>query len=152
MTQVIDRDRGWKRLQRELRARPREVEVGIFGQNAAEGHEESPEQTIAEIMSRHEFGIGVPRRSWLRDWYDERIGEIRKRHRALMDQVVSMRIDLNTAVERLGLWMVGDIQKRWREGIPPPLDPVTVDLKGSSTPLIDTGQSRASVAHRVRVG
>lgn len=151
MTVIVDRDRGWNRLMRELRARPRDVIVGVFGDDAAEPHPDSPMLTIAEVLSHHEFGIGnAPQRSWLRDWFDENKSEIEAAHRKLMLQVVDGNLTLDMAAERLGLMMVRSLKDRWIDGIPPELDPRTIDAKGSSTPLIDSGQSLSSVGHEVQ--
>lgn len=53
-------------------------------------------------------------------------------------------------LERVGLWAQGSIQQRISDGIPPPNAESTIRRKGSSTPLIDTGQLRTSIKYRVK--
>lgn len=49
------------------------------------------------------------------------------------------------ALERLGAMAQGDIQKEITSLRSPPNAPLTIALKGSSNPLIDTGEMRAAV-------
>ncbi|RIX97169.1 hypothetical protein D3218_19100 [Aureimonas flava] len=49
------------------------------------------------------------------------------------------------ALERLGALAQGDIQKEITSLRSPPNSPLTIALKGSSNPLIDTGEMRAAV-------
>lgn len=147
-TKIVDRDHGWNRAVREVRRRPADVMVGVQGTKAEEKHEGS-DRTVAEILSDHEFGITNPRRSFLRDWFDEQLSDLRRINTRLATRVVEGKITLEQASEQLGAKMVGLIQKRWRDGIPPPLDERTIDRKGSAVPLIDTGQSRSSVGYKV---
>lgn len=53
------------------------------------------------------------------------------------------------ALRRLGTKIQGDIQASIASLTTPPNSPVTIALKGSSKPLIDTGKMSASVAYMV---
>jgi hypothetical protein len=145
-----DIDRGWKKAMRQFQTRTAVVEVGILGDNVS-ATDEGTDKTVAEIMTFHEFGQGVPRRSWLRDWFDEHQPQIRKMYIAIGSRVAGQHVSIAQGLEQFGTWLVGDLQKRWAQGIPPPNADSTAARKGSSTPLIDTGQSRSSVAHRVKI-
>jgi len=147
---IIDKDKGWKKAMHAFKETKAVVEVGIMGAEASEAHRTGGGQTIAAIMGYHEFGVGVPRRSWLRDWYDERVKELYKKYRVIASGVGSRHFSIDQALDQFGSFAVGDLQKRWSEGIPPPLEQETIDRKGSSVPLIDTGQSRSSVTFRVK--
>ncbi len=101
--------------------------------------------SVAELAAIHEFGLGVPERSFLRGWLAEKganVGEalvrLTKRHGPGP-----------IALELWGQWAAGSIQQRIAKQIPPPLAKVTIDRKGSSIPLIDTGQLRSSITYRV---
>ena len=59
-------------------------------------------------------------------------------------------IDMPKALELIGLFVKGLIQGRMSAGIPPPLKASTIARKGSSKPLINTGQLRASIDYEVR--
>lgn len=109
-------------------------------------------QTNAEIGFRHEFGKGVPMRSFLRMpifQYSEQIlagvkkaGALKKLAAGKMIQVLA---DIGIGCEAVilqafesGGW------GSWKAN-----KPSTVRRKGSSQPLIDTGQLRRSIASAV---
>lgn len=126
------------------------VTVGIHAaeggaSHAAEG-EESSTATVADVASYHEFGLGVPQRSFIRGWADENEKVNKQRLSDIAKAVMSARISSpRMGLTRFGLLAVAEIQQRMAEGIPPALDEATVKAKGSSTPLIDTGQLRSSI-------
>lgn len=123
------------------------VLVGIQGKEAQASHEEGARETVGEIASRHELGLGVPERSWLRAWVDENQKTIREDLRKVMRQVLRGKMTKEQGVEILGLKYVGAIQTRISNGIQPANAPSTIARKGSSTPLIDTGQLRSAITH-----
>lgn len=103
------------------------------------------EVTIGEIAARHEFGIGVPERSFLRGYFHENSATVAE---ATLRLFRSRGANAAT-LEVLGAWIVGQIQTRISNRIPPPNAPETIARKGSDVPLIDTGQLRSSVTHKV---
>lgn len=121
-----------------------EISVGVHGAEGSAAHEGGGE-SIAEIAEAHEFGAGVPQRSFLRGWFDERQGEIEKVLSAQLELSLRQGKSLDWALERVALWAQGDIQKRIAAGIMPPNSEETIRRKGSSKPLIDTGVLKASI-------
>lgn len=57
---------------------------------------------------------------------------------------------LKTIVQKLGILAQGDIQSEITTLSSPPNSPITIKRKGSSNPLIDTGQMRQSVTWQVK--
>lgn len=150
---VDDRDRGARNLLRtmaEVRHGKRGpvAEVGVIGAKATAPHAGGP-LTTAEIAEIHEVGAGVPRRSWLVDWLEENRREVERTMRALSRKVLLGQMDPKVATAQLGAWAAGSIQQRIADQIPPPLAEATIKRKGSSVPLIDTGQLRTSITSRV---
>lgn len=161
---VLDLDLGWdalmKTLQKVAREKP-EIAAGILGDAGNKPHPSSKTgETVAQIAAKHEFGVGVPQRSFLRATFEANKAEYQGLlARGLMDELMSSigqrRVfDPNSApaLKRLALKMEGDVKKRIAAGIPPPNAPSTIARKGSSTPLIDTGVLRQSVSALVRMG
>lgn len=107
--------------------------------------------TVAEVGAFHEFGLGVPQRSFIRAWFDESVEKNRELLRSQLALVVAGKLPLETALERVALKCEADVKRRIRNRIPPPLAPETVRRKGSSVPLIDTGQLRASIRGKASV-
>lgn len=109
--------------------------------------------TLAELGEIHEFGLGVPQRSFIGDWVDETEREKMDQLRGVARAVVEGTIEsVEDGFEQLGNLYVAQVQKRIADGIPPPLADMTVKAKGSSTPLIDTGQLRSAITYKVKKG
>lgn len=147
---VKDIDRGAKSLlARMAKAKGLTLSVGI---HESEGGATRGNLTVADIATIHEFGTGtIPQRSFLRAWADENASENQALIKAIGEQAVK-GLDIRTGLDRLGLKFVGSIQGRMVAGIPPPNAPSTIAHKGSSTPLIDTGQLKSSIRHKVEGG
>lgn len=157
---IRDTDRGATKLLARLLAHGA-LSVGVLGSDAAKVHEDesnfgegfgqkSSSLTIGELAEIHEFGLGsVPRRSFLAGWVDDKreelVNVIVKGGRAL----ARGKLTAPKLLEQIGLWAVGSIQERMANGIAPGLARETIRRKGSSVPLIDTGQLRSSISHRV---
>lgn len=125
------------------------LSIGLLGPEAETPHEDSS-LTIGEIGAIHEFGLGTaPRRSFLADWADEKRADIEAIALKAGSAIARGKLDGAQALEQIGAWAVGSIQERMASNIPPPLAPATIQRKGSSVALIDTGQLRASISYRV---
>lgn len=128
---------------------PYVVDVGIFGKK--NGRDKGG-QTNAEIGFRHEFGKGVPKRSFLRMpifQYSEDILAAVKKAGALKKiadgKMIGVLADLGVACEAVILQAFAS--RGW--GSWAPNRPSTVRRKGSDSPLIDTGQLRRSISSAV---
>jgi hypothetical protein len=146
---VTDKDRGAKELLRRL-AKRTTVRVGVIGSEAAKEHGEGA--TNVDVATFHEFGLGVPRRSFIADYVDENNTDIAEKIRKTGKLIIKRELTPEQAFGRLGLYIQGEIQQRIADGIAPPLSEMTIERKGSSTPLIDTGQLRSSITYEVDDG
>jgi len=142
--------------------------VGVQGSEAAdlyEAKEGTRPLTLVEVATVHEFGTKdgkIPERSFLRSTLARRETVYGKALTAALqralDEVSADGIgDVAGAFARqlevVGLRVVRDVQTTIRDSGPgwPPNAPLTIALKGSSKPLIDTGRLRQSIRHAVRV-
>lgn len=125
------------------------VDVGVIGDKAQAPKGDDGAITVAMVAEWAELGLGQPRRSWLVDWVNENEAEIEKRISIESRKVLTGEQPLDVGLARIGVWMVGQIQGRIAAGIEPENAPSTIARKGSSTPLIDTGQLRSSITSRV---
>ena len=158
-------DRGWEDIKARvtaLRGAGAVVTVGVQGAPAAANHQDS-RLTVAQIATVHEFGktirqpnmkrtIRIPERSFLRATVDQYREAIARRQVLLSQGYVLGKFELKPAMELLGQYVVGLIKQRIANGIAPPNSPWTIAKKGSSKPLIDTGQLRNSITYKVEVG
>jgi hypothetical protein len=142
---VVDKDRGQKRILQQLKGVDGwRVTIGVHGQEAPrEG--EIDNIGLAVI---HEFGApsaGIPERSFLRAAFD---ANVRKYLKLLLRGARAIARGRSTPKRALGITgevAVADVVNLINAGIPPPNAPATIEAKGSSTPLIDTGALKQSI-------
>ena len=144
---VSVKDKGLTKLLGNL-AESAAVRVGVLGVKADQTHKDSSE-SVGEIAAKHELGLGVPERSWLRGWIDENARLIDQTLNSVGKKGLGGREALHKALLQAGLVFEGGIKTRISNGISPPNSPSTIARKGSSTPLIDTGQLRSSIISEV---
>lgn len=148
---VKDQDKGYREFVRRFwpDGAPK-ISVGIHEADGAAEHDGRSPMRVIDIAQIHEFGLGnVPERSFIRAWFDENEPRAREALMRLMTSVLEGKRQPDEALEAFALWVVGEIQARIAKGIDPPLDPRTVKRKGSSVPLIDTGQLRSSISYEI---
>lgn len=139
-------DKGYKEYIKKMKAlgrKPVGVEVGVIGESGSYQDGVS----VIQVALWAEYGIGQPQRSWLRGWvkkHDKDIKSAMKQTAFELGFGVSPRV----ALGQLGVAMAASMKMNIRSGIPPANSPVTIARKGSSTPLINTGQFIGSIAHK----
>ena len=148
MAKVKDRDNGYKALlerAKKLSEGAPFVEVGIL---QTEGDaDKGAGLTLFDVAEQHEFGFGVPERSFIRAFFDETETEARKVLAKQLTEALD-KTGRKEALNKVGIWLVAKCQSRIRAHIEPANSPQTIARKGSSTPLIDTGQLWTSISYR----
>jgi hypothetical protein len=148
---LTDLDKGWKRLMREVRVSGAHVLVGVTSAKGSEEHEGATKLSVASVGAVHEFGLGnAPERSFVRAAIDENESTIQRRTKQLAKAIILGRHTQKSALEVLGVWLKGVMVKRINAGIEPELKEATVKRKGSSKPLVDTGQLKGSIDFEVK--
>ena len=109
-------------------------------------------QTVEEVGTKHEFGLGVPRRSFLRMPFSKERPTINKFIKHSWEKITEGRGNALTELNKLG--QLGESISRdafksqgygdWKE-----LDPRTIAAKGSSKILQDTGKLVQSIHYWV---
>lgn len=131
-------DAKWRKIIKQVAVMKRAtVRVGIMGDA---GDEKGV--SLAEIAAYHEFGTAtIPERSFLRStFYGHAADGLAKMCATLSKAILEGKMDETRALGLLGLWAVSEVRKTIRAGIEPELAPATIAAKGSSLPLVDTGQ------------
>lgn len=156
---VTDTDKGYADLMKRFAGfleTPPSITVGIHDAEADEMHEaeegEESSLTVGEIATFHEFGLGVPERSFIRGWADEQQDWITKLIKAVLVTALKGQITKVQGLEQIGQRCVGAIQQRIADkgnGAYDGLKEETIKRKGSDVPLINTGQLRSSITYQV---
>lgn len=119
------------------------VRVGFFESSKYEGG-----KSVADVARYNEFGLGVPRRSFMRPAVfgnqHELVNLLRTNYkRALKDNDDTMQV-----LEKFGLYCKGLIQKEIITGNFKPNAPSTIKRKGFNAPLRDTTLMLHSVSYQ----
>ncbi|HEI8864194.1 TPA: hypothetical protein ACWLTD_003268 [Morganella morganii] len=137
-----------------LEARIREVgkKKVVVGVPAATDGARKDGLSNATIAAAHEFGVPghIPERSFLRST----VGENKDKATGLLIRELKADISQGDFSGRafgiVGEKLSGEVKRKIQAGINPELDPKTVARKGSSKPLIDTGNLLQSITYEVR--
>lgn len=154
---VTDRDRGWRRLQRNiLRSKKANVTVGVHGSEDPRNQSGAGNVTLAAV---HEFGsraAGIPERSFIRRTVDRNVTEYRRLAKKLGPNVYWLRRPRLTVAQALNIWgakVASDMRQTIARtpGEWPELKPATIAARefGGVKPLLDTGQLQRSIKHKV---
>lgn len=128
------------------------VEIGIFGED------DGPGESYVMIANTHEFGvvisrpggsIVIPERSFMRSTFDEKEKDWAKFMEARLKKVLTMQMTVEQMYDQIGAKAAAEIQKTIRTLSDPPNAESTIEKKGSSNPLIDTGDMRRRVTWKV---
>lgn len=111
-------------------------------------------ETSSAILDRavwNHFGTsrGIPERPFMLEFAQNSKSALKGVHRKLAKAVLSGRITMRQAVEQLGLWGAARVTKAIIDLNSPPNHPSTIAQKGSSNPLVDTGEMAQASTHKV---
>jgi hypothetical protein len=142
------KDNGLNERLAELKSIGGKVAIGVLGSTAGKSHGAT---TLYDVAAANEFGTSrIPERSFLRGTFDANRAKVVAFCKKQGLEVARGNITNAVALERIGAFVQGLIQLRIAAGIPPANKQSTIDRKGSSKPLIDSGQLRSSITYEVR--
>ena len=93
--------------------------------------------------------ITIPERAFLRNGYDECKDDVIDKAEKVLGDVIGGTMSTDQLFELIGLLMKSRIQDYARDLDSPPLHPYTVDRKGSSNPLVDSGDMIGAISYKV---
>ena len=137
---------------KQLKAKLKSVQIVVGLPKGTRSHDESGESLI-EIGATHEFGSrtkGIPERSFIRSTINESVEEYKKVSQTQAVHFLEGKQSLDATVEKIGIWGQSKIKKKFRNNNWAPNSRTTIALKGSSRPLIDTGQLLQSITWEVK--
>ncbi len=138
---ISDRDKGAKAVTKAIESTKALVlTVGVHADAGGEN---------LENAERHEFGLGVPQRSFIGSYADANEATIVARMGKAVAAGLKGTGNPRQNLEALALKCAGEVQEKIAAGIDPPNAISTIMKKGSSKPLIDTGQLRSSITGKV---
>ena len=155
-------DAPWRALyQRVLAANTYKVHVGVLSAKGGNSKHAGSKLTLVELAAIHEFGTAdghIPARSFIRSTlYVRSAAALAQKVEAAAKLVIAGKLDAKKALELLGTFAASEIKNTitlneadgYGEYGYPPLADSTIKAKGSSVPLIDTGQLKNSITYAV---
>ena len=146
----LDNDMGMEKILKEIQAlSEKAIKAGIV-----EGSGDIDGVDIAQYAAWNEFGVPgkdkkwrIPPRPFIRGWIENNGEEIKQTVERLHKQVADGRMTAAVAIKRLGQYAQDGIKRYVMTGNFTPNAEATIQRKGSSRPLIDTGTMRNSVRY-----
>lgn len=127
---------------------PRLVEIGFPAGDV--------DQDVINKAAFNEFGTSgggwggpIPERPFLRNAMRDNADKYKAAMRKSAGKVLTGEMSPDAVMNQLGRVASSDVQRSIQTLSEPPNSPVTIARKGSNNPLIDTGEMRQSVRHRV---
>lgn len=96
--------------------------------------------------------IKIPERSFLRTGHDENAEKVLTQTERALSQVTAGKMSIDDMLDLYGEQMATAIKTYMRDLRSPPNHPFTVEQKGSSNPLIDTGGMIESITWKKKKG
>ena len=160
MGKVVDRDKGWRRLQalaKSLASDDVHVRVGVLDDGRAGSEVRDEGITTGQLAVAMEFGTAtIPARSWVGLTFDRARAEVQSDMQRLLWSVVEGKITVDKALNVLGAKYSAEVKNTVAQGeqIQPPNAPNTLGRKLARTregaangvrTLIDTGRMIGAV-------
>lgn len=150
MPSVTDKDRGYRKLLASIEASKSGFKITL-GIHAEEGSAADGNATVVQVAEWNEFGTEtIPARPAITGWADERGDDAIREVSDDMARALKAGVSPIQRADQLAQKFAAEIQAKISGHVPPPNAQSTIDRKGSSTPLINTGQFRSSIRGKVK--
>ena len=156
---IEDAERQMRKLKRK------KIKIGVLGNDSelqmiAAVHEYGADIPVTPKMRAWFAGNGyplkssttvikIPERSFLRTGRDKNKGAIANKVKTMLPDVIDNNVSVDVFMNMIGQEYAGLIQKEMRNLRTPPNSRMTIERKGSSNPLIDSGRLLGAIKHEV---
>lgn len=128
---------------------PGTVDIGVIDAGI---HSDSG-LTVANVADANEFGTStIPERSFMRTTLKEKKKQIIALQKKLLKKIQSGEMSTEQALGLVGEFTADLVSQKIVAIKSPPNAPATIAAKGSSNPLVDTGQLKNSITYEVNRG
>lgn len=139
-------DKLWK----EIKAQFPKIDKAVVKTGIQSDAGENEGVSIAEYAAFNEFGTRtIPERPFMRKTFDDNLANYNKLIERLFKGMLSGKLDAKFAFDTLGQQTEDDMKDTITNGNFTANAQSTIDKKGSSSPLIDTGTMRNSIRYEV---
>lgn len=171
MATVKDIDRGMKKIMRQFKSRQAYTVVGWFGNGGDPSQDLASRALVLEMgttigvtdkmrgylhsqgfhLSKGTTQITIPPRPLMKQSVDNARQQIERVKLAQMRSVTAGKLTMRQALSRIGEYFTGVVKKTMTTGNFVKNHPFTIQRKGSTRPLINSGRLRNAVEHKERI-
>ena len=138
---------------------PKKIEIKVGVLDGDKRYSDESVESVGEIAEKHEFGLGVPQRSWLREWFDAKAIELKDGAKKAFEFAAQTSGDPAKGARIVAAQAQASIKGRIADGevTPPITNPTTIAIKQEKgfnppyTPLVETGLLLSSVTAEAEV-
>lgn len=147
--------KGLEKFIKALKESPNvEGRIGVLGDKANRSKSDSAGLSNADVGAKHEFGVGVPKRSWLREPITDHLANDLKKSGALEKDVMAQVIKTGSVIPWLKKVMIvaeGVVQEAFASGGYGKWAPWRPGYQSNTGMiLVDTTQLRDSITSEVK--
>jgi len=106
--------------------------------------------SIIDVAIWNNFGIGVPRREFMKEAAKEWQKQWAENLEKVQDGMVRGAMDVTKFLDVMGQAGASIISRTIRDWKTPPNSPFTIAMKGSNNPLVDSGDMKNAPRHEIR--
>lgn len=109
-----------------------------------------PYPSIIDVAIKNNFGIGVPRREFMKEAAKQWQKQWNENLDKVQDAMVKGHMDINKFLDGMGQAGASIISRTIRDWSTPPNSEYTIAMKGANNPLVDSGDMKNAPRHEIR--
>lgn len=145
--EIKDDDAAWDAMRKVLSELDGSAAVAGFRDDSDRSERDEGGLTNAQVASIHVFGVGVPKRDFMRPGFDQNEKILERDAKSAASEALLGQITPEKALDLVGTNLEDLIVEQIQAGNFEALAPSTVAKKGRSDPLLDTEQMVEAVEH-----
>lgn len=125
------------------------IQVGLFAEVGDEVLTKAIVNEFGTTQAGRNKNITIPERSFIRATYNKQYKKVAKRFTQIFESISKKRYDVKAKLKLIALEQSSATQETITNFKSPANAPSTIKKKGSSHPLIDTGEMRSKITSKV---
>jgi hypothetical protein len=125
------------------------IQVGLFAEVGDSVLTRAIVNEFGTTRAGKNKNITIPERSFIRATYNEQYKIVAKRFKQIFESFSKRKYDVSNRLKLIGMEQTSETQKTITNFKTPANAPSTIKSKGSSHPLIDTGEMRMKIQYKV---
>ena len=138
----------YKKANEELKSN--QIRVGMFAKVGDKVLTKAIVNEFGTTKAGKNNNIVIPERSFIRSTYNKQYKKVGKRFNQIFVSISKGNFNIIPKLKLIGLEQETETKKTITDMKTPENAPSTIAKKGSSNPLIDTGEMRSKVSHEVK--